>query len=69
MDVYTATEIAYKNGYAEGKKDAVIHSAWCYNGKPLHCEHCGFEPKEDLYVKDDYSNANFCSNCGAKMDA
>jgi hypothetical protein len=27
MDNYTATELAYKNGYEQGKKDEALHAA------------------------------------------
>ena len=64
MDNYTATELAYKNGYERGKKDAVVHGRWLDNGIPesvlSRCSECGI-----MYGS---SAFNYCPNCGAKMD-
>ena len=70
MKDYESTEIAYKNGYAKGKKDAVKHGTWGaaeivgYDGiRPVYaipCSRCGKYTRE--YLKP------FCPNCGAKMD-
>lgn len=38
MDNHTATELAYKNGYEQGKKDAVRHGRW----DSKYDEHDGF---------------------------
>lgn len=67
MKIYEATEQAYKNGYEDGKRDAVKHGRWIpksydygMGGFTLfHCSEC------------DTPNAferNYCYNCGAKMD-
>ena len=69
MDVYTATEVAYKNGYERGKKDAIKHSHWD-NGR---CANCGFnlrcltdgENNLEQWVWDD--GLDYCPSCGAKM--
>lgn len=70
MDIYTATEEAYKKGYEDGKRDAVVHGQW----KPYYdhftkrqvgwiCTNCSG-------VQTDLSNGdtNYCPECGAKMD-
>lgn len=68
MDMYTATEQAYKNGYAkgyeEGKKNAVVHAKWEYYQMPsgiygIRCTHC--KGHNGLMRK-------FCPECGAVMD-
>ena len=64
MDNYTATELAYKNGYEQGKKDAVKHGRWLDNGIPesvlSRCSECGIVYGSSAF--------NYCPNCGAKMD-
>jgi rubrerythrin len=79
MDVHTATELAYKNGYekgyADGKADAVKHGRWilgkvepgyCTPGgnRPWICSECGNVQSWRL----DRPTENYCPNCGAKMD-
>ena len=64
MDIYTATEEAYKKGYEAGKRDAVIHATWEYYRQPsgthgLRCTNC----KERNGLK-----KPFCPHCGAQMD-
>ena len=74
MRTEDATEQAYKNGYADGKTDAVNHGWWIedyetfvdangYESEPVQtgyvCSECG---------KDGYPNWHYCPNCGAKMD-
>ena len=40
--------------------------AWVHNGKPVHCNQCGFAPKYSLAkYEDGYSNCRYCPNCGA----
>ena len=67
MDKYTATEQAYKNGYEQGKKDAVRHGRWEHKKHKLFgneydyiCSTCGCD-----YALAQY---RYCPNCGAKMD-
>ena len=66
MHNYDATEIAYKNGYEQGKKDAVTHG-WWMDGR---CTNCTIEALK--YVDDmgrtHMFTTRFCPNCGARMD-
>lgn len=55
MDKYTATEIAYRNGYEQGLKDATKHGRWLVG---MVCSECG---------QIDWTQPNYCPNCGAKM--
>ena len=73
MDKYTAAEQAYKNGYEQGKKDAVKHGRWIEHtakGENMageiveiiiscNCSECRF---------DGGYRSNYCPNCGYKMD-
>ena len=61
-DCYWATEQAYKNGYEQGKKDAVKHSQWVKSTTyPIKyiCPVCG-------HLKD--FKKPYCEICGTKMD-
>ena len=63
MDEYTACEQAYKNGYEQGKKDAVKHGEWevaiGYDpNKKVQCQNC---------YKMAYEPTPYCPNCGADM--
>jgi hypothetical protein len=62
MDNFTATEIAYKNGYEQGKKDAVVHGQWLgvHQGWGI-CSNCHRVDGIDKL-------ATHCRYCGAKMD-
>ena len=67
MDNYTATELAYKNGYEQGKKDAVKHGFWKQEPPIVlggvtwnFCSICGSSQGTKWM--------NYCPNCGAKMD-
>ena len=70
MDMYTATEEAYKKGYAAGKRDAVVHSEW----KPYYDyftkRQVGWICRNCSGVQYDLSNGdtNYCPECGALMD-
>jgi hypothetical protein len=67
------SEIAYKNGYKQGKQDAVVHARWnpirnfgggeCYG----YCTNCKTPVKADNATGLVMSN-RFCHWCGAKMD-
>ena len=66
MKIHEATEQAYKNGYKDGKRDAVKHGRWneinqTTTGLPwkYRCNKCG--------CPQDYAH-NYCPNCGARMD-
>ena len=65
MDIYDATEIAYKNGYEQGMKDAVKHGKWIFktiNGREhMKCSNC-------LKSQTPTGVFTYCPNCGAKMD-
>lgn len=60
-----ALEQAYKNGYEQGKKDAVVHAYWTFKGtsidnhKMYECSAC----KNVICGSD-----NYCKNCGALME-
>lgn len=68
MKVFEATELAYKNGYEQGKKDAVVHGEWIHHyydsGEPIddkwYCSEC--------HMCNDHRRTWYCPNCGAKMD-
>ena len=72
MDIHTATEEAYKKGYEDGKRDAVVHGKWVErydfdNDFYYDCSACGESfcliegtPEENFY--------SYCPNCGARMD-
>lgn len=62
MKIHEATEQAYKNGYEQGKKDAVKHSQWVKSTTyPIKyiCPVCG-------HLKD--FKKPYCEICGTKMD-
>lgn len=76
MKVHDATEQAYKNGYEQGKKDAVKHSRWIdVEGLPI-CENCGHTTTDVILECRGSENRPvfmslypyFCGKCGAKMD-
>ncbi len=62
-----ATEIAWKNGYKNGKEDAVVHGRWEYHWFDSYCSVCGWENKADSVTRcrNDYP---YCPICGTKMD-
>lgn len=72
MDKYTAAEQAYKNGYEQGKKDAVKHGRWeLYSnddtlGCSYFCSLCGANYDEEFFEEN--MPFRFCPICGAKMD-
>ena len=62
MDIYTATEEAYKKGYEAGKRDAVAHGRKAesvISKTGLMCTACYSDIDRD---------AVFCKYCGAHMD-
>ena len=76
MDNYTATELAYKNGYEQGKKDAVVHARWekdpdmrRMNGHiyDYRCSRCHCSAEKGCYNEFDRLT-HYCPNCGAIMD-
>lgn len=68
MDIYSATEEAYKRGYEDGKRDAVVHGRWINTEEKPHliyrCSECG-----DKWSYGVMLHCKYCPNCGAKMDA
>ena len=46
------------------KDNSKVHSQWVYDGEPIHCKACGFNPPYSLSRK----NALYCPCCGAKME-
>ena len=54
---------AYEEGYADGKRDAVVHGHWedyLKSGLKYRCSFC----------KSRFNTAwEYCPHCGAKMDA
>lgn len=69
MDEKDATETAYKNGYEDGKRDAVKHGRWIevddgvLIGKGTH-----FECSECEVWESWGRLSRYCPNCGARMD-
>ena len=76
MDKYTLQEQAYKRGYEQGKKDAVVRGRWevvhgvlTPGGDPLlRCAICKSRESEHLCGIECRTIWNYCPNCGAKMD-
>ena len=73
MDKHTATEEAYKNGYAMGYKKgrdrAQKHGRWAKYEKIrgfVYCSECKDVYIDESWLKDD--KWHYCPNCGAKMD-
>ena len=69
MDNHTAAEIAYKNGYEQGMKDAVKHGRWenitiAVVDTTGYCSVCG----EQAVWRSRNKPYTVCPNCGAKMD-
>lgn len=71
MDVHTATEVAYKNGFEagqkKGKSEAIKKGRWndSYSVDEEHyiatcsnCEHTQKQHMNDLFI--------YCPNCGSK---
>ena len=67
MKSYEATEIAYKNGYEAGRRDAVKHGRWIETEEGTVCSECHKHPFEDGEFAVANYNGNFCPNCGADM--
>lgn len=70
MDIFTATETAYKNGYKKGLQDTIPTATWEFsipdqngNKKP-NCSNCG---EYHLTTWSDWRNCKFCPECGAKI--
>ena len=75
MNIYDAIEQAYKNGYQQGKRDAVKHGRWEYVGpNSQRCSHCkkivpcGEIEVEVIQCGRFDMEYNYCPNCGAQMD-
>ena len=52
-----------KDAEVEDVKE-VVHGKWFYCEGDLQCSACGFICEDSYY----FSNANYCPECGAKMD-
>ena len=74
MDMYTATEEAYKNGYAQGYEDgkieAIKYGSWKAVNKDSRgyassykCSVCGCISTQHCFLK--YCEFDFCPVCGA----
>lgn len=64
MDIYTATEEAYKKGYEDGKRDAVVHGQWeNVTGGMIELGNCSICKVRQIVI-----GTNYCINCGARMD-
>ena len=62
MKTMDATEQAYKNGYEDGKRDAVKHGQWIKTTTyPIKyvCPECGHQKE---------FKRPYCEICGTKMD-
>ena len=68
MNIYDATEQAYKNGYEKGRMDALTIPTMHWIYKPFqgdesvwlfHCSCCGNPTARER---------NFCAECGSKAD-
>ena len=55
MDIHTATEMAYKNGYLRGVKESREETSWIKENDKFICEKC----KSISGIK-----TKFCPNCG-----
>jgi rubrerythrin len=68
MEVQDAIGQAYKNGYEDGKKDAVVHGRWIDNTDERGFL-CNAWRKCSVCGGLNYSKRPpYCPNCGAKMD-
>lgn len=69
-------EQAFRQGYLQGKKDAVKHSEWIFQGRYdkdgrciYHCRECNFEVKVFPYMFTAWrTHEKYCASCGAIMD-
>ena len=78
MNNTDAIEQAYRNGYEDGKRDAVRHGRWKQTTEPLgwnevdcvECSVCGesWVIDEDFGFDETTVFWRYCPNCGAKMD-
>ena len=66
MDIHTATETAYKNGYNDGKREALARKTGTWIGKHgyAQCSVCGVWQS---YIYDFENWQNYCGHCGAEM--
>lgn len=68
MDIYSATEEAYKRGYEAGKRDAVAHGRWIEHMNKFICTNC--KGRALLHFGGmGHCLSNHCPHCGAKMDS
>ena len=62
---YAYGEWQYKEGYEQGKKDAVKHGHWIDYNYDVTCSVCGTQWDKDDYC---YEAFKYCPECGSKMD-
>lgn len=70
MNIYDASEQAYKRGYEQGKKDARKKGRWIeHRNKITGAWHYDCPFCDDGYAMKERDNnpSNFCANCGADM--
>lgn len=72
MDINTATEVAYKNGYEQGMKDAVKHGEWRIAARDMSTHTVLVECSEcyallEIPMTAFGLNYDYCPNCGADM--
>ena len=68
MNIYDASEQAYKRGYEAGQRDARKKGRWLSWGifdDLAKCSVCGKDSFTLHFVN--YQNFNYCPNCGADM--
>ena len=66
---------AYEEGYANGKRDAVVHGHWIRGGAYPHhifCSNCyrTYVPNDESEMWKDWTRLprKYCPECGTKMD-
>ena len=60
----------YEAGYADGKRDAVVHGRWYWHeGGWWQCSECACSPADwESDPDNEYGLPPFCHACGAKND-
>ena len=70
MDIFTASEIAYKNGFKKGQEYVVPVAIWefeesdGYGNKKPFCSNC---KTYRLFSWGDWVKCKYCPECGAKI--
>lgn len=60
--IVQAFENGRRQGYEEGKRDAVKHGRWIREGNRNTCPECGF------FYHSAHADYDYCPHCGMKMD-